>query len=255
MSFKKRVSILLALVLTFSIIVTVSARTFEFWVDDIGPEQGVLKTIPDDKLKSDIEIVRGIANQYADKYAVRQLEYLDCSPITSDDPNKRSYIYNMNNDVSVKEMDSMTHEVEFDRIFDTTEHRDFVYKFRSFVTPCGLEAEFEPSCYFEIYRNVYLVGGYMDYSGSNLQNINIDVATDMAVANIEARTREKVSAEGKKTLRKEINDLVWKINNDTGLRVFVIVADAVYDKYGEVVFYSEEPDKVPARLEAAYIFN
>lgn len=250
MSLNKRVSILLALVLTFSIVVNVSARTFEFWIEDIGPEQGVLQTIQDDKIKSDIEIVRGIANQYADKYVVKQLDYLDCSAIDG------LYIDNMNNDVSVREMDSMKHDVEFDRIFDTAEHRDFVYKFRSFVTPCGLHAEFEPSCYFEIYRNIYLVGGYMDYSESNLQNINIDAATDAAVANIEERTREKVSAEGKKTLRKEINDLVWKINNDTGLRVFIIVADAQYDSAGEVIFHSDENSSgVNTRLEAAYIFN
>lgn len=215
-----RLKRLLVMLLTLAMCLSsfgVYAMDYPFWIDEIGPEKGSIQEISEEKLNADIEKVRQIAMKYSDRYVVTQEDYVDTTCI--DD-----FMYEMSTPLTLAEMDSGVQEKAeaYTGIYDSQAYKDYMKRFKTLSGPCNLSVYFEPSCYFQIYRNIYVIGGYFDYSDCNL---NVENDFWGAVNYIQNMTREVIQPQGRENLKKTINDMYWAINNDRGLKVFIIMGD------------------------------
>lgn len=193
----------------------VMATGYDFWIDSIGPEKtSTTESRSEETVLNDIEKVRQIAMKYSDIYVVEQKEYIDIEAIDK-------YMDDCSSSVTLAELDSGKPAINFGDIFDSQAHKDFTYKFRNYAGPCNLNVYFEPIVYFQIYRNIYVVGGYYDYSECNL---DVDLGLWNAVNYIQGMTKEIVQWDTKMQMRQQINDLYWDISQDKGLKVFILTS-------------------------------
>lgn len=224
MRLKRLLVMLLALAMCLSSF-SVYAIDYPFWIDEIGPEKGSIQEISDEKLNADIEKVRQIAMKYADKYVVTQEDYVDTTVI--DD-----FVYEMSTPLTLSEWDSGVHNDTaegYTKVYDSQQYKDYMSLFKTLSGPCGLEVYFEPSCYFQVYRNIFVIGGYYDYSKCNL---DVEAGFTNTVADIQYRTREIIQPDAQVVLKQKINDMFWSISQDTGLKVFVLECDlSEWEKY------------------------
>lgn len=194
----------------------ITASAYDFWIDNIGPEKtSTTESRSEETVANDIEKVRQIAMKYSDIYVVEQKDYIDIEAI--DD-----YMDKCSSSITLEELDNGKQGLNFGDIFDSQTHKEFTYKFRNYAGPCNLNVYFEPIVYFQIYRNIYVVGGYYDYSECNL---DVDLGLWNAVNYIQGMTKEIVQWDTKMQMRQQINDLYWDISQDKGLKVFILTSE------------------------------
>lgn len=234
-----RLLITAGLVLTLSI-PSVYAADYDFWIDSIGPEKtSTTESRSEQTVNNDIEKVRQIAMKYSDVYIVEQKDYIDTEAINK-------YLESCSSPITLAEIDSGKSSVSFGDIFDSQAHKDFTYRFRNYAGPCNLNVYFEPIVYFQIYRNIYVIGGYYDYSECNL---DVDLGLWNTVNYIQDMTKEVVQWDTKQSMRQQINDLYWDISQDTGLKVFILIGNE--NNGGE----SEDENGVSGAMQIQSVFR
>lgn len=224
------------------------AVDYPFWIDEIGPEKGSIGSVADEKLNADVEKVRSIAMKYADRYIVTQEEYVDTSCIDN-------ILSEMSTPISFSEWDSGVLNSQSGGntgIYGSQQYNDYTLLFKTLSGPCGLEVYFEPSCFFQVYRNIFIIGGYYDYSRCNL---DVESGFTNTINDLEFMTREIIRPESKVAVKQKINDLFWSISQDTGLKVFVLQCDAgEWEGHVSKVQNGEESD-FPTKLSSAKIMG
>ena len=143
---------LLVMVLVLCICLTGTVQAFE--IEAIAPETSFLDSLNRD-VTDDVNYLHSIAFSYKDRFVVTQEEYLDINAI--DD-----FYTSLSNPITLSEIDAGKLSFNTDKVFDETLKRELnLFKIIGGLSGCN--ATFEPVCYYRIYRNIALVGGYTKY--------------------------------------------------------------------------------------------
>ena len=150
---KMRKIIAAALILFMAMPCRVSA----FNITQIKLDSAVIEN-RDIKQEDDIQYIKNIANMYSDRFFVEQAKYVDISAIDE-------FYESLSEPMTLEEIDKGAVNISFDNIF-SSKLRNSLKNFKVLGGLAGYTVEFEPIVYFNIYRNISLVGGYNCYSKS-----------------------------------------------------------------------------------------
>lgn len=132
-------------------------------------------------IQDDISYIENLALGYKDKYVVEKLQSANISAIDE-------FYRELSKPVEVKELDEGNTKLDLSVITDESLRKEFK-ALKLFAGYGGITASFEPVCYYQIYRDIILVGGYTNYDISIPRYDDAYYAWVCAVENI---TREVV---------------------------------------------------------------
>lgn len=198
-------TLILALVMCLS--VSSSAGAFE--LISAEPETVVKEGI---NITEDIAYLEGITSQYKDKYIVEKLYSADISAVDE-------FYTELSKPVEVKELDDGKTKLDLSVVNDES-LRQNLKAFKLFSGYGGITASFEPVCYYQIYRDIILVGGYTNY---NISIPKYDVAYYVWVCAIENITREVVPNETRLKMLEGFKELYTFMEKDRGVfKIFLL---------------------------------
>lgn len=167
-------------ILIFTLIMCLSLSTAAGAFEEINTEPQIVigEAVSIDE---NILYLENLAYSYKDKYIVEKLQTADISAI-------EEFYKELSSRISLEELDSGKTKLDLSVVTDETLRKN-LKAFKLFSGYSGIEAVFRPVCYYKIYRDVVLVGGYTDY---RIWMPGYDDAYYIWVCAIENLTREFV---------------------------------------------------------------
>ena len=205
MVLKKLIVLVLVLCTCFSGI----AQAFE--LEAIGPETSFLDSLNRD-VTDDVNYLRDMAFSYRDRFIVTEEKYLDISSIDN-------FYSSLSNPLTLSEIDNGRADFSTDKVFDETLKKEMSL-FKVIGGLSGCRATFEPVCYFQIYRNIALVGGYTKYEKIYS---DADSAFWRYVYAVEDMTKEVIPYYTRNTYLEKTRQMYNNMNSDTRFKVFLLV--------------------------------
>lgn len=202
---KKIISLITAIILCFS----VNVNAFE--LTEIKPDDSYINELGLN-VQDDINYLDNIANGYAKRYVVKKVDTCDISDIDR-------FYRELSEPMTLEEIDKG--ECSFNLAAVMTERLTRkVGKFEKFGGLSGYTAYFEPICYYKIYRNITLVGGYSRYEKTYTDPYE---AYWKCVCTIEDMTKEIVGYDTRMKMVEKIAEINNDIDNDKSFKIFILV--------------------------------
>lgn len=197
----------------FSIIAVMFSRnTYAFDIVDIKPDDSFVQSYGRD-ISADIAYLQGIADSYRDKYIVTKEQFINCSSIDG-------FYSQLLKSLAIEELDNGKVNFNFDNVYMSKEYRDKLKQLKVLGGLSGYKAEFEPTAFFRIHRNISLIGGYVNYTKTYE---NPDDAYWQYICSVEEMTKEVVPYETRLKLLEKIRELNSFIVNDRSFKIFLLV--------------------------------
>lgn len=200
---------ILVLVLVLCTCLSGTAHAFE--LESIGPETSFLDSLNRD-VTDDVNYISGVAMSYKDRFVVTQEEYIDISSIDN-------FYASLSNPLTLSEIDTGKLAFNTDKVFDDTLKRE-LNLFKIIGGLSGCKATFEPICYFRIYRNIALVGGYTKYERTYQ---DADAAYWQYICKVEDMTKEIVPYNTRLAYLEKTRQMYNNMNTDNRFKVFLLV--------------------------------
>lgn len=163
-------------------------------------------------IEGDVTYLENIALGYKDKYVVEKLQSTDISVIDE-------FYRELSKPVEVKEIDEGKTKLDLSVVTDETLRKN-LKAFKLFSGYGGISASFEPVCYYQIYRDIILVGGYTNYS---ISIPKYDDSYFVWVCAIEQITKEVVPNETRLKMLDGFKELYDFMEKDKGkFKVFLL---------------------------------
>lgn len=199
---------LIAALLCTGILFPSSAGAFE--LVSVREENVFLDTLERD-IQSDILYLKDIAFSYSDRYVVTEAKTADISGIDE--------LYaGLSAPVSVTELDNGDLSLDTGHIWSDTYGKK-MNAFKMFAGLCGYSAQFEPVAYFNIYRNITLVGGYVNYKK---QYEDPNDAYWQYITAVEEMTKEVIPYETRIKILEKITELSEFMDSDKSFKIFIL---------------------------------
>ena len=201
---RKIIYIVLAVLLSFQ------STAGAFSIKSIAPDTSVITDRGID-VESDKEYLKSIADKYAKLFVVKQEEYVDISDIDS-------FYRELSKPMTIEEFDSGKINMNLAVVSDKGLKNNF-NQFKVLGGLAGYETWFEPVIYFNIYRNITLVGGYSCYKKTYE---NPDDASWIYITSLESLTKEKLLYNTRIKLCERMKELDKFINTDNKFKIFLL---------------------------------
>jgi len=201
---KRIITILAIITMMFSY----NAHAFD--IVDVNPDDSFIASLGRD-VEADKEYIRGIANSYNEKFVVTKEKYVDISSIDS-------FFKRLSTPLSITELDAGKTEIQIDKIRDSN-YRKQLNDFKILGGMAGYSVEFEAIAYFNIYRNISLVGGYIQYYKTHADPYE---AYWQYICNIEELTKEVVPYDTRLKLVDRFEKLSDFMDNDKTFKIFIL---------------------------------
>ena len=201
---KKIVVMALAILLCFEGVA--SAYEFQEIPSEILAENTRYEIIENDK-----QYLRGIADRYAERYVVEELESADIADIDK-------FYAELSKSLTVEELDRGKVDLDLSAV-QNSDLRNNLNLFKVMGGLSGYKVEFEPVMYFSIYRDITLVGGYSCYSTT------YDIPDDASwifITSVQELTKEKLSYNTRINLFEKGKNLKTFIDGDDGFKIFLL---------------------------------
>lgn len=166
------------LIIVFAMCLSISSSAGAYEEISTEPEIAIGETV---NIDENILYLENLAYGYKDKYIVEKLQTADVSSINE-------FYKELSARITLEELDSGKTKLDLSVVADENLRKN-LKAFKLFSGYSGTEAIFRPACYYKIYRDVILVGGYTDY---RIWMPEYDVAYYIWVCAIEDLTREFV---------------------------------------------------------------
>ena len=137
------------LIFTLIMCLSLSSAAGAFELTSAQPETVIEETV---NTQDDISYLENLALGYRGKYVVEKQQSADISAIDE-------FYRELSKPVEVKELDEGKTKLDLSVVTDGTLRKN-LKAFKLFSGYGGITASFEPVCYYQIYRDVVLVGGY-----------------------------------------------------------------------------------------------
>ena len=200
---------ILVLVLVLCTCLSGTAHALE--LEAIGPETSFLDGLNRD-VTDDVNYLNSVAMSYKDRFVVTQEDYIDISAIDK-------FYASLSNPLTLSEIDTGKLAFNTDKVFDDTLKRE-LNLFKIIGGLSGCKATFEPVCYFRIYRNIALVGGYTKYERTHQDT---DAAYWQYICNVEDMTKEIVPYHTRLAYLEKTRQMYNNMNADNRFKVFLLV--------------------------------
>ena len=200
---------ILVLVLVLCTCLSGTAHALE--LEAIGPETSFLDGLNRD-VTDDVNYLNSVAMSYKDRFVVTQEDYIDISAIDK-------FYASLSNPLTLSEIDTGKLAFNTDKVFDDTLKRE-LNLFKIIGGLSGCKATFEPVCYFRIYRNIALVGGYTKYERTHQ---DADAAYWQYICNVEDMTKEIVPYHTRLAYLEKTRQMYNNMNADNRFKVFLLV--------------------------------
>lgn len=188
---------------------SLSSAAGAFELIDAGPETVVEETV---KIEDDVLYLENIALGYKDKYIVEKLQTADISAVDE-------FYKELSKPIDVKELDEGKAKLDLSVVTDETLRKN-LKALKLYAGYGGITASFEPVCYYQIYRDIILVGGYTNY---NISIPKYDDAYYVWVCAIENITREFVPNETRLKMLDGFKEMYDFMEKDKGeFKVFLL---------------------------------
>jgi len=201
---RKMIVAVLAVLMSFQ----TAAGAFE--LKEISPDASMLND-RNINIEKDIEYVQNIADKYSPFYVVEQVEQTDISDIDR-------FYTDLSRSLTLTEFDNGEIDLKLDMALDKELRRN-LNLFKVLGGFGGYKVEFEPVVYFNIYRNISLVGGYSCYTKTFE---NTETAAKSYIWSVENLTKEIL----RQNTRDKITELMYEldefISNDSALKIFLL---------------------------------
>ena len=200
---------ILVLVLVLCTCLSGTAHALE--LEAIGPETSFLDGLNRD-VTDDVNYLNSVAMSYKDRFVVTQEDYIDISAIDK-------FYASLSNSLTLSEIDTGKLAFNTDKVFDDTLKRE-LNLFKIIGGLSGCKATFEPVCYFRIYRNIALVGGYTKYERTYQ---DADAAYWQYICKVEDMTKEIVPYHTRLAYLEKTRQMYDNMNADNRFKVFLLV--------------------------------
>lgn len=200
---------ILVLVLVLCTCLSGTAHALE--LEAIGPETSFLDGLNRD-VTDDVNYLNSVAMSYKDRFVVTQEDYIDISAIDK-------FYASLSNPLTLSEIDTGKLAFNTDKVFDDTLKRE-LNLFKIIGGLSGCKATFEPVCYFRIYRNIALVGGYTKYERTYQ---DADAAYWQYICKVEDMTKEIVPYHTHLAYLEKTRQMYNNMNADNRFKVFLLV--------------------------------
>lgn len=197
------------LIFTLIMCLSLSSAAGAFELTNVEPETMIEETV---NTLDDISYLENLALGYKDRYVIEKLQSADISAIDE-------FYTELSKPVEVKELDEGKTKLDLNIITDEA-LRKKLKAFKLYAGYGGIVASFEPVCYYQIYRDIILVGGYTNY---NISIPKYDDAYYVWVCAIEDVTREVVPNETRLKMLEGFKNLYDFMEKDKGeFKVFLL---------------------------------
>lgn len=197
------------IIFTLIMCLSLTSAAGAFELVSAEPETVIEQTV---NTQDDISYLESIAMAYKDKYIVEKLQSADISAIDE-------FYKELSKPVTLEEVDSGKTKLDSSFIADETLRKN-LKAFKLYAGYGGISASFEPVCYYQIYRNIILVGGYINY---NISIPKYDDAYYVWVCAIENITKEVVPNETRLKMLDGFKELYDFMEKDKGeFKVFLL---------------------------------
>lgn len=197
------------LIFTLIMCLSLSYAAGAFELTDAQPETVIEEDV---NTNEDIMYLEKVASQYKDRYIIEKLQLADISEIDK-------FYSEISKPVEVKELDEGNTKLDFSVVADESLRKEFK-ALKLFAGYGGITASFEPICYYQIYRDIILVGGYTNY---DISIPRYDDAYYVWVCAIENITREVVPNETRLKMLDGFKNLYDFMEKDKGeFKVFLL---------------------------------
>lgn len=186
-----------------------TAQAFE--LEKISPETSFLDGLGRD-VADDINYLKNIALSYSDRFVVTEEEYIDISAVDE-------FYALLSTPMTLVEIDSGKLDFNTDILFDDAMKNELSL-FKTIGGISGCSATFEPVCYYRIFRNIALVGGYTAYERIYA---DADDAYWQFICKIEDMTKEVVPYNTRIACLEKTRQMYSNINADNRFKVFLLV--------------------------------
>lgn len=214
---------ILALVLVICTCLSGTAQAFE--LESIGPETSFLDSLNRD-VSDDVNYLKNIAFSFKDRYIVTQEDCIDISSIDK-------FYSELSDSLTLSELDNGRLDFNTDMVFNDALKRE-MNLFKIIGGLSGCRAYFEPVCYFRIYRNIELVGGYTRYERFH---DNADAAYWQYITNVESMTKEVVPYQTRIVFLEKTRQMYANMNTDNRFKIFLLVdgkINSIWERGNEV---------------------
>ena len=197
------------LIFTLILCLSLSSAAGAFELTSAKPETVIEETV---NTQDDISYLENLALGYNDRYVVEKLQSADISAIDE-------FYTELSKPVEVKELDEGKTKLDLSVVADE-ELRKNLKAVKLYSGYGGITASFEPVCYYQIYRDIILVGGYTHYG---ISIPKYDDAYYVWVCAIEDVTREVVPNETRLKMLDGFKNLYNFMEKDKGeFKVFLL---------------------------------
>lgn len=199
------------LIIVLALCTCLSGTAHAFELESIGTETSFLDSLNRD-VTEDIKYLRNIAELYKEKYVVTEEQYIDISSIDN-------FYADFSAPLTLSELDSGELAFNTDKIFEAGLKKE-LNLFKIIGGLSGCRAFFEPVCYFRIYRNIALVGGYSRYERTYQ---DADAAYWQYICKVEDMTKEVVSYATRLSYLDKTRQMYSNMDSDNRFKVFLLV--------------------------------
>lgn len=200
---------IIILVLVLCTCLSGTAQALE--LESIGPETSFLDSLNRD-VTGDIGYLRNIAESYKDRFVVTEEEFVDIKAIDE-------FYSSLSSPLTLSEIDTGKLSFNTDKVFDDELKRE-MNLFKIIGGLSGCKVSFEPVCYFRIYRNITLVGGYNRYEKTY---VDADAAYWQYICKVEDMTKEIVPYNTRIAYLDKTRQMYNNINHDNRFKVYLLV--------------------------------
>lgn len=182
-----------------------------FNLETIGPDTSFLSGLERD-VTDDVNYIKNIALSYGDRFIVTEENYIDISSIDK-------FYASLSEPLTLLEIDTGKLAFDSGSIFSNTLKRE-LNLFKIIGGLSGCRATFESLCYFNIYRNIAIVGGYTRYEKTYE---NPDDAYWQYICKIEDMTKEVVPYNTRIAYLEKTRQMYNNMAYDNRLKIFLLV--------------------------------
>lgn len=197
------------LLLLMSICFTGTVGAFD--IVSVSPETSFLDSLNRD-VTSDVDYLKNLAFMYGDRYVVTEEKCIDISAIDE-------FYAEMSMPLSLEELDSGKLAFNTSHCYNEQLRKE-LNLFKIIGGLSGCRVTFEPVCYFKIYRNIALVGGYSHYEKSFA---DAEGAYWQYVCNVENLTKERIPYWTRLTLLEKTREMYGNMTADNRFKIFLLV--------------------------------
>lgn len=203
------------LIFMLALCTCISGKAYAFELEAIGPETSFLDSLNRD-VTDDVQYLRDIAALFKDKYIVSEEKYIDISSIDN-------FYQSLSEPLSLIEMDNGKMNFDTDKVLSENLKKE-INLFKVIGGLSGCRARFEPVCYFRIYRNIALVGGYTKHEKTYS---NADDAYWQYICRVEDMTKEVIPYHTRIDILEKTRQMYMNMSSDNRFKVFLLVDDEI----------------------------